>query len=209
LRHNLQSCLDNCLNFQAYQKTLISGKFDGGESLILNEASYGLLPEGCTVTTIPPVDPVALRDRIEAVTADIWRIAFFQTRVLANSSEAVESAETQKESKDMFLKAMVDAGHEIEEAVNNVVKNYAVFKGVKDFEGRVKFNLDFAQEKLDDILQLAGMFQAQIEKYPEWKKQVYKKIAEKLNLKDTGKVFEEIDNMQEITRPSLVDLLNE
>jgi len=193
LRHNIQSALDNLLNYQAHQRTYITAANVAKDNIVAHEASVVFLPEGSTVTIHEPCNPVALIGRLETVTMDIWRIAFFQNRVLNADSKVSQSADTLLESKSDLVDALVSAGHDIQDHVNNIVKNWAGFKGIKDFEGKVNIQTDFSSENLDDIVKMGATFKTYIDKYKTWEQELSKKVARKMNLENIDDVVDEID----------------
>lgn len=209
IRYNLQSALDNILNYQAYQKMFISGDNLEGTGMIVNEAGITLLPEGATVSTIDPVDPVALRNRLEGVTADLWRVAFFQNRMIPSDSRATESAANQIAQKDDLFSAIAVAGEHIAAHVNSVIRNFALYK--KKDPGSAYVNFDF-KVVIDDeeFYTLAGLFLNDVKQYSTWTKEVYKRVAKKMRVEDIDAVMAEIDATQPLSvrRLTLADRIN-
>jgi len=194
--YNLQSAEDNILNFQAFQRLIGSGPFTDGEGAVVMESGITLLPEGFTITAIDPADPKALRERIERGKADLWRVAFFQNRIIAMDSKASESANNQITQKKDLIAALVVAGESISRHIQDLVNNFLEFKGEQPIEDAVKFNFD--NLVIDDVLlnSLIAMFSQDIKNYPTWNKAVLKSAAKRMNLAEEEEVIEEIDTTE-------------
>jgi hypothetical protein len=190
---NLESALDNQLNFQAFQRIFAIGDFKPGDASIMNEAGITLLPVGSTVQTVEPTAPASLMNRINGVAATMFQIALNQTRVLPSDSKSVEGAETQQEAKRDLLAALISASTTLENVTNNLVKNYAAFKKKPDFAGRVKFEKDITIEDIDQLISLTSQFLDEIKQYPTWHKASLKSVAAVGNFAEIDEINEEID----------------
>lgn len=203
-RYNLQSALDNILNYQAHQKIIISGPHMQGDGLIMSEAGVTFVQDGSTVTVVEPSNPAALKERLEQATADLWRVAFFQNRLIPADSRAVESSETIKVVKEDLINAIKLAGESISNHVNQLVGMFAAYKGTDIGEKEVAFDFNI---EIDDqeFINLAALFMQDIKQYDTWTKEVYKRVAKKMNVDNPELVMSEIEN-KVIARPQTLSL---
>lgn len=195
LRHNTQSSLDNQLLFQAHQRIIGTGDFSDGDA-VANEATWLLVKGEGSVQVIEPSQPVSLEKRLETLTLDLFRVAFCQTRPMPADSKVAIAADSQREAKDEFIATLQAGGKEIEDLVNQAVKNYAAFKGIKDFEGKVKFDFDITLDDVDQQIAIASAFAADISRHPKWKKELLKKIATYQGLNSQDMILDEIENTE-------------
>ncbi len=194
LKHyNYDSCISNILHFQGYQDKSIIGTLNDDYKKAVGEYVTTFLPEGATVTVIDPCDPVALRQERDRAEANIWRMAFHQTRILNTDSKAVESADTQRVAKEDLISILISELHKLESLMNKVVKDFAQFTGVLNFDGVVTLDKDLDIEDLDQMLEIELAYAKDIENYPSWKKEVLKKKARMMNLSNEDEVIQEID----------------
>lgn len=192
---NLESSLDNQLNFQGYQRAFAAGAFKEGDSIVMNEAGLVCFPEGTNIQVVEPTNPVALMNRINGVTATLFQIAFYRTRVLPSDAKAIESSDNQRESKEEFLSCIINAATQIEGLANQAIRHYAAFKGMTDFEGEIKIDKDITVEDWDQVIGNISAFYSDIKAHSRWYKSTMKKVATQMNLADIDEIVEEIESV--------------
>lgn len=194
-RYNLQSALDNILNYQAHQKILVAGDFQPGDGLIMNEAGVTFVREGSTITVVDPSNPSALVARLEAATADLWRVAFFQSRTIPTDSRVAESSLTIRAVKEDLLNAIQGAGEAIANHANNLMVALAKYKGQDIGIKPIEFDFEIVIDD-EEFYRLAALFMEDIKPYDTWRKEVYKRVAKRMNLQNLDAVNQEIQTKQ-------------
>lgn len=190
--YNLESSLDNQLNFQAFQRIFATG-FKSGDAVIMNEAGVTVLPEGFAITVVEPTQPTALMARINGVTATLFQLAFSKTRVLPSDAKEIESAENQREAKEDFLATLINASNTLEQLTNTAIRHYAAFKGQPDFDGKVSFSKDITIEDVAEMTNIVSTFYDDIKRVPLWYKETMKGIADRMNFADADEIKAAID----------------
>lgn len=209
LKHNTQSALDNVLLYQAFQRIMVAGRIPEEGKSAMSEYVITFLPEGASVTVIDPADTSALEKRNGTLAGEIFRTAFFQSRVMPADSRGVEAAATQREAKEEFLAAMINASQNLEHLMNNAFKAYAKFKGINDFDGEIRFEKDITMEDVSEQMALARAHWDVIQKHPTWRKEVNKKIAKQQNLDNVEDIITEIEDAPEPVNSKLSNLNGE
>lgn len=192
--HNLASTYDNCLNNQAYQRSFVAGNIKDENWKQIGEYVIGRLPDGAVVHTIEPADTTSLRERLVQCINDIYKLAFNQSRSLPADSKGVESMVTIRERKEELHSLLESSIEEVQNLVNNAVRLYAQFKGIKDYDQHVKFSTDVSSEDIDEQIKIYSAVRDRIAKYPTWQKESDKKFAELQNLPQIGDIKAEIEN---------------
>ncbi len=193
LRYNTHSALNNINLFQAHQRIVYAGPLLAeGESIVMNEASVTKLPEGAVVTIVDPADPVSLRTELDTLSRDMYRIAFQQDRTLPSDSRQVQGADTIKEGKEELLASLKVAGKEIGALLDQAVSHFAAYAS-KSYSGTFKLNLDLSTDNLDEQMTATRQHWDEISKYPEWRKEVNRKIALSQDLQNIKSVLKEIE----------------
>jgi uncharacterized protein (DUF2249 family) len=167
-----------------------------GESIVMHEAAVTRLPEGAQVTVVEPSNPTALKEELESLTRGMYQIAFQQNRVVPSDSRAVEGSDTLREGKAEFLASLRAAGKDIESVINEALYHFAAYAGKSDFSGEIALNLDISDEDLEQQMLITRQHWDEIAKYPTWRKEINKKIAQGQNLENTGDVINEIETKQ-------------
>lgn len=213
--HNTQSALDNVLLFQAYQRIIATGNFEPGEGLVMNEGTVSFLPADSNVTVVPPAMPTALENRKNQILADIFRLAFSQTRTSPDDGKAVQSAETQRESKEEFLATLQGAADDIQQLANESMANYMAWRSKADYDAEIKIDTDITIDDIDQQINAMSAYWNEISKYPTWKKESLKMIQVIQGLDDNEEIIKEIEagepaqeNPQQSFRQSLEELAN-
>ena len=213
-RHNLMSSLDNQLHYQAHQRVIAAANIKGEEStIVLNESNLAVLPEGSSIQVVEPTNPVALRERLDQVTIDMFKVAFMQTNMLPADSRAVQSFETIREGKEDFYQAAISAAKDIEQIVEQMLRGYLSFKGQEDADIEFKLDKDITIESVDEQIKLMQASLDRINRYPTWRKEVDKKLAGQMNLTNADDIQQEIEEQPAIgaavTRQGLLNQLTD
>ena len=194
--HNTQSALDNVLLYQAYQRIIASGKFDAGDGLVMHEGTVTLLPPDMSVTIVPPTNTSSLENRKTQIMADMFRIAFSQTRTASDDGKAIQSAETQRESKEEFLSTLQSAAVEIEQLVNESLANYMLYKSKTNYEANIKIDTNITIDDLDQQINAMAAFWEDIKQHPTWYKESLKLVQRLQGLEDDTEITKEIDQLE-------------
>ena len=195
-RLNLESSLDNQLNFQAHQRVIVGGDFEGDE-IVMGEGTVTLVPKGTTVEVVSPSNPEALFKRILQATASAYQVAFNQARTLPQDSKAVQGADTLREDKEDFLETVKDMIGDIEQVLNGAIRNLGRFMSKKDSELsklEIKLGTDITIEDVDQEVALIQAADDRINRYPKWRKAVDLRLASHMGLENMDEVIEEIEN---------------
>lgn len=200
--YNYDSCISNILHFQGYQDKTISGNLNDDYKKAVGEYITNFLPEGATITVIDPCNPIALREERDRAELNIWKIAFNLSRVISSDSKAVESSETQRVAKQDLLAILVSELNKLENLLNSVMKDFALFAGYPDFDGIVTLDKDLDIEDVKEMLEIELAYMDDINKNPAWKKEILKKKAKMMNLSNEDEVLKEIDTMKVEATPT-------
>jgi hypothetical protein len=139
---------------------------------------------------------VALKERIGHVAATMFQIAFHQTRVLPLDSKETEAADSQAAGKEDFLSCLKNASDTIAQAVTKMLTDFAAFKGISGYDKAVDFAFDVTVEDVDQELAWIMAFKADIDQYPEWRKQTLKRVVDRMNIAGAEEIKAEIDETE-------------
>lgn len=191
--YNLESTRDSIQYFQAHQRVFFIGVTRDEQKKALAEYTAGFLPEGGDVRTLEPVNTSSIDLNIDRTVANIFRVAFNQNRVAADSAQ-IQSADAMKEARESVA-ALIEAEVEsIENLINNSIKDYAFFKGYKDFQGKISLSRDINAQDIDKEILILNALRDDIRAVPTWYKETLKKLASYQGLDNYEQVAEEIDN---------------
>jgi len=193
--HNLQSVWDNILLFQAHQRGFIAGTFqmEDGKPAIQTEYAFHLLPENATVTIVDPANTSSIEKRYEVVLGNMFRTVFNQNRVMNTESKGIASFQTIREMKEEFLTAARNAAQDIENVANEAIQHWALFKGIKDFQGKIQLGNDLELKDIEHEIEVMQLAADRIRRHPKWNKEVDKKLAQSMNLNNIDEILEEIE----------------
>lgn len=190
---NLGSTYDNILNNQAYQRSFIAGNISDENWKNIGESVVGRLPEGASVFTIEAANTTSIKDRLLSSINDLFKIGFNQSRSLPVDSGVAESAKTLRERKEELHALLESSIEELESVMNNALKFYAMFKGIKDYDGKIELSCDVSAEDVEEQIKIYSAFRDRIAKYPTWQKETDKKFVDLQGLPVSDKIKKEID----------------
>lgn len=192
--YNLDSNHDNIIYFQGYARIAVAGNQQLAAVQSASEQSIMQFPEGTEITQITSEDPVASEKNRAELRNMIFRVGLNQIRQLDGGSQAVQSADTQREEKENTIALAEETVAEIQSAVNSFVRHWAAFKKKPDFEGTIELNKQFGTEDYEQFLALYSAFASQRTRYPETAKTLDKRLLRHLALSEK----EETDSTGEI-----------
>jgi hypothetical protein len=184
--HNLRSNKDNIQHNQGADSGFIAGNEaqTTEEIQALCEYTWKFLKEGSTAFKLPPVDVSGYERALDDSKATAFALGLNMLRMLPADSKEAPSAQSAAAEKEN-LYALVDSTlSDIENTVNQSISYAAEFKGIKDFEAKVKFDRSISEDTLTDFIALAQAFQDKLSKYPKAQKELLLKVAKKLDLSD-------------------------
>jgi hypothetical protein len=207
---NYMSAYSNQLNHSAFQRHVFSGPVGDEDVKTWGDNAALIVPQGTQVTTIEPADMTGHERAIELTIQWLFKVGFNRIQSLAANSKAVAGADTIREMKDELLSLVQGKIEEIENAVNRMVKHYAVYvygpeKGAK-FDGRVTFSRDVSIEDVEQLIEMVTLVRRDIDEIPSWRKAVLKKFAQKMDLpdKDEERILKDIEALpDEPARPEV------
>lgn len=201
--YNKESSRDNILYYQAYQRLFIIGVNDEQHKRQLSEYSIGFLPDGASVQAIEPGSITSLSEAIAQDKDELLKVAFNNTRNIAAESKVAEAADTQQAGKEGLVSLILAHIETIETFANQIIADYAAYKGIKDFQGRVTFSRDIKVEDIDKEIQTYAALRDDINQVPLWKKAFLKKVAASQNLGQIEEINQAIDAVS-TTAPSVL-----
>jgi len=188
--HNLRSHRDNIEIFQGYQDKWVKLK-NGDDSKrvsAVGEFIRTVLEIDEDMGAIPPM-PTVDRDRaIDQALRFTFKVGLNQIRTLPSDSRATQSESAQVEEKRNTLDIVKKTLGDIEDHVNEIVANYAIFKNVKGFEGKVKFNSNITERDIDTMLKLTQALSDTRDQVPLWRKANMKALVREEDFSDKEKI---------------------
>lgn len=190
---NLESALDTQMNAQAFQRIMIAGNLDAQAKIAFNEYAVNFLPEGATITIAEPSNPAALQARIDQTVNQIFKVAFNRAHSLPDSSKEAPSADSTRKMKEEQVALAMAAIADIENVMNQAIVHFAKFRGIDDFQGRIKIGRNVSEEDIQDNIQIFQTYADAIRKIPEWYKAHLKRVARREEFENLEKILAQID----------------
>lgn len=190
--YNLESSRDSIQYFQAHQRVFFIGVTRDEQKKALAEYTAGFLPEGGDVRTLEPVNTSSIDLNIDRTISNIFRIAFNQNRVSADSAQ-VQSADGMKEAKESVAALIQAEVESLENLINNAIKDYAFFKGYKDFTGKISLSRDIESQDVEKEILILNALRDDIRQVPTWYKETLKKLAGYQDLDNFDQIIQEIE----------------
>jgi len=182
---NFMSSRDNILYHQAYQRTFFIGNLNAQQEKAVAEYTAAVLPENTVVTTIEPANPVALDQAIERSVNAIFRMAFKQNRTVSAESKAVESSDSQQESKEQLVSLILSEIDRFEKLINDSIKDLLSFMDrKKEFTTEIKLTRDIQDADIDKQIQIYATLRDEINSVPEWREETLQKFIEFQDIAD-------------------------
>jgi len=202
--YNLESTRDSIQYFQAHQRIFFKGVVSEEQKKAIAEYTAGFLPADAGIEVLQPVDTTSIDNNIEKTVQNIFRIAFNQNRVSADSAQ-VESAATQRETKEQVAALIESEIESIENLANQFIKDYAFFKGIKNFEGKIQLSRNIQDIDIDKEILILNALRDDIRAVPSWYREVLKKLAAFQGLDNFDAIAADIDKTSIATNKATVD----
>jgi len=195
---NEMSAWFNLLNTQAFQRVILSGSFSPQHKFAISEYAWGVAPPGTTTTVIDSAPTAQHTDAIDRLIDMFYRVGFNRTRGLSAGSNEAPSASTLREMNIELITILKTAATEIESVVNNALKHVALFKGKKDFKGKIQISKDFAPEDVEAATTRWLAYKDDIKKVDPWYKAELKRLAEQegFSEEEEKEIFEAIEKLE-------------
>jgi hypothetical protein len=175
--YNLMSAYYNQLNTQAFQRVFVSGDLQDKHLISISEYAVSVLPQEAKPYVIEPASTEALLNAINTSVDQLYRVAFNRTRGVSSTSNEAPGAATLREMSTELIALLIHAVGELEGAINDALANYARFKGISDFKGRVTLSRDITADDVNQQIQLFLAYRDEIRNVDSWRKAHLKKVA--------------------------------
>jgi len=196
--YNLMSAYYNQLNTQAFQRVFVSGDLQDKHLISISEYAVSVLPQEAKPYVIEPASTEALLGAINTSVDQLYRVAFNRTRGVSSTSNEAPGAATLREMSTELIALLIHAVGELEGAINEALKNYARFKGITDFQGRVTLSRDITADDVNQQIQLFLAYRDEIRNVDSWRKAHLKKVAATMgyNEGELSQIVMDIDDIQ-------------
>lgn len=191
---NLESVIDNICLYQAHQRIFLIGDLSKTQVVAATEYCYSNLPQGSTIETIEPTNTQAVEARLGQVLNNIFRIAYNQTRMMSQDSNAVQSSDTIKQEKEGVYNLISAQAKYYEKLVNDMLVLMAKYKG-QDIKPNFRFNIDANDINIDAFIKLIALFKDELSKIPNARKQLISKVLSDVGVDSNEQINLEIDMM--------------
>ncbi|NBW23088.1 MAG: hypothetical protein EBR82_85605 [Caulobacteraceae bacterium] len=188
----------NQLNTQAFQRVFVSGDLQDKHLISISEYAVSVLPQEAKPYVIEPASTEALLGAINTSVDQLYRVAFNRTRGVSSTSNEAPGAATLREMSTELIALLIHAVGELEGAINEALKNYARFKGITDFQGRVTLSRDITADDVNQQIQLFLAYRDEIRNVDSWRKAHLKKVAATMgyNEGELSQIVMDIDDIQ-------------
>lgn len=199
---NLMSAYYNQLNTQAFQRVFVSGDLQDKHLISISEYAVSVLPQEAKPYVIEPSNTDALTAAIGSTVDQLYRVAFNRTRGVAMDSKEAPGAATLKEMSTELIALLIHAVGELETAINQALKHYAIFKlGAergRNFNGRVTLSRDITAEDINLQIQMFLAYRDEIRNIQSWRKAHLRKVAVSMgyNNDERQEILKDIDNLE-------------
>jgi len=182
-RHfNLRSMKDHIEFNQGYQKIFIIGRdrIDDDEAKGINEYIWSLLPDGCSVQVIEPINTDTLKDSIGEALNSAFKVGLNQLRLLQSDSKAVQAEGSILAEKDDRIALVESTISQFQDALNQMLDYYAMFQGDSEFPGTVTLASDFNESDVTKFVNLYTIFREDFKANPEANTTAFKKALSEM-----------------------------
>ncbi len=187
LRHfNIRSNRDNILFQQGFDRVFTKGVDYGNPAAVqaLTEYTTVGLPENGDAFKLDPVDLGAYeRAEAEAFT-NALKAGFNMLRTLPADSREGLSAQSLAAEKENLYTLVESTLDDVEDLVNESIRNAALFKGIEDFQEETELSRSGTEQTVEQFITLSQAFMDKLGKYPLAQKDLMLKAAQKLDLSD-------------------------
>lgn len=202
---NFMSNRDNINYHQGYERTYFIGALNSAQEKAVAEYTAAVLPEGTTVQTLQASQPVALDLAIERSLNAIFRIAFNQNRTVSADSKAVESSDTQQESKEQLVSLVLSEIEQYEAFINDTVSNLMMFKvGTLEENPGIQVSRDIEDADISKQLELYSILRDEISAIPQWRAEILQKFLAYQDLDSNQEIIDQIKAIATQPRPTPV-----
>jgi hypothetical protein len=200
---NHYSGYSNQLHNQAYQRVVIFTDDRENAAIALSMFTAALLPAGGSVHTIEPSNTQPYEHAIDRTVDSFFKVVFNQTKSLSAASKEAPGAETLKEMKEDLVSLVKSSITELENLVNKMVRDYAIFVGQKDFTGKITFSKDITTEDVTKMIEIYLAHQDDIKQILPWHQAYLKKVVDLQNFTpdEEDEIKKGIDAMKAETQP--------
>ncbi len=212
---NKQSELDNILHNQGYERVFIfsdtlgpamgaDGKpiDDSAKEVKISTNSLVVIPDpNGKVEKLDPTDPQGLTGSLQQDIMDMFRIAFNISRIVKESSEVAEGADTKREVKEELMTRIEGIRNKVIQGVNKGLNDFALYQN-STYDGEVSFAQELTELDLNDLLNFARSLADRLSQYPTVRKELDKKMVGMLHLPKEDELFKEIETT-EIKEPTV------
>lgn len=183
---NKRSILDSIDLHQGYKKLFISGgaNLSPDQRKAVTEYAIGLLPTDADLKEVQPTDTGNIRASLSDALDTFFKVGLRQTHSLPADSREAQSAEAQAAEKSNATGIVLANIEQLENYTNAIIAEYAKFKGIEDFEGRITLSREVEFESLESQVLIWNTLRDELRNYPAWKKSTLKRIAKFQNLPD-------------------------
>lgn len=178
---NHNSFYSNLLHTQGYQRVVVFTDDRENAAIALSMFTAALLPVGGSVHTIEPANTAPYENAIDRTIDSFFKVVFNQTKSLSAASKEAPGAETLKEMKEDLVSLVKSSITELENLVNKMVRDYAMFIGQKDFTGKVTFSKDITTEDVTKMIEIYLAHQDDIKQILPWHQAYLNKVVDLQN----------------------------
>lgn len=214
---NLESALDCGLDTQAFQRIFVASDMSDKQKLAFSEYAVNFLPNGSAVTVINPSSPTSLHARIDQSINYLYKVAFNRSHGLTQDSKEAPSAESTNAMNEERIAMAIAGVDDIENVVNEAIRHWAMFQGIKDFQERITIGRNITVENVESQIAIFQAYGDAIRKVPTWYKAHLKRVAEREGHSEIEDIKNEIDDLDpeqdqaqiEETRAKLLKKVND
>ncbi len=200
LRHyNIRSNRDNINYNNGYdiRYAKLENASDADAIQALSEYTVVILSEKGDFGKLPASDPTALEKAEKESIEYMFKIGLNKLRQIAGESKETQSAEAIDKDNE-FTHALVESELEdMEDSINESFKNYALFMGVDDFDGKIELDKRVSSEDFSKFITTWMAFKDSLLKVDGVEKAGLKKVIKKLRLDsaDEKEILSQIEGM--------------
>lgn len=182
--HNLRSQRDNIMHQQCYQKIFAVGvnPTDQKQVQALSEYVISIIPAGGDVKFADPVDTAPWDRAIADSLSCVFKVGLNMLRSLPADSRESQSADAQDNEREWSKSLVESTLEEVEVLINDAAKNYALFAGEKNYNGKIELEKEISEENFDQWLAIYQAFEDKFSQVEVIEKEAVKKAMAKLRL---------------------------
>lgn len=181
---NIRSNRDNIIYQQGYQDKYVTNidPTDVKRIRAVSEYVTKLLPENSNAFAIEPVDPIAYEKAEREAISNVFKVGLNRLRDLPIDSRESQSSESVDKQNEFTFALIQSELSEIENVVNDALRDFAAFYGASDFEGKIGIEREISEEDFDQFRNTWFAFKDLFTQYPEIQPEIAKKALKKLKI---------------------------